>query len=429
MKTPKVRLYVRVRLFDGRHSFVDPSWNKNRTLRQGYALVAGQAEHHPEGIYYLRFLRDDKRVWQPVGPQADEAQAAMANTVLDLQLIASGRTVPDLTSKAKGEFRASPEDQSRTEPQTAEKDRLSLDDAIKAYLSEVFKYKSKRTFAACNNILTQFGLRCDKKYIGSVERADLLGHISALTAKGLSKRTVYNHIARINTLLKANKIIGLLDRNDMPDYDERAPDAYDSDQLQILFRTAKPEERILFEFFLGSGFREQEVMYCTWKDIDFRGKVITVRSKPDLGFRPKDKEERSVPVPDSLIAALVARRAVSTSTYLFPGPGGKPNGHFLRILKSLALRAKLNCGECVNKQRKSCAKAPVCSEWELHKFRRTFATMHSEAGVSPRTIQKWLGHSDLATTLRYLSVADLRSERTRTQVNHSFAALGVGGTN
>jgi site-specific recombinase XerD len=65
----------------------------------------------------------------------------------------------------------------------------------------------------------------------------------------------------------------------------------------------------------------------------------------------------------------------------------------------------------------------VCSKWELHKFRKTFATVHHESGVSARTLQAWLGHSDLETTLPYLKVADMRSERTREQVNHSFAGF------
>lgn len=61
MRTPKVRLYIRVRLSAGHYSYLDPAWNKNRTLRAGYALVEGQPEHHPEGIYYLRFRRGKKR--------------------------------------------------------------------------------------------------------------------------------------------------------------------------------------------------------------------------------------------------------------------------------------------------------------------------------------------------------------------------------
>jgi|GEM_PF-6572128 len=36
---------------------------------------------------------------------------------------------------------------------------------------------------------------------------------------------------------------------------------------------------MLFEFFLGTGLRDQEVMFTTWKNIDFKGK--TFGSGPD----------------------------------------------------------------------------------------------------------------------------------------------------
>jgi len=94
VKTPKVRLYIRVRLPDGRDAFVDPVWIRNRTLRQSYALIKGQPEHHAEGFYYLRFLRDGKRVWHRVGQDTDVAITALRNTEHDLQSVALGRTVP-----------------------------------------------------------------------------------------------------------------------------------------------------------------------------------------------------------------------------------------------------------------------------------------------------------------------------------------------
>jgi integrase len=158
-----------------------------------------------------------------------------------------------------------------------------------------------------------------------------------------------------------------------------------------------------------------------------KSKVASVWSKPEMGFRVKDKEERSVPVPDSLIEVLANRKKRSTSVLIFPGKNGKPNGHFLRKLQKLAFQAGLNCRECVTRGGQTCSDRPVCGEWGLHKFRKTFATMHSEAGVSAPTIQRWLGHADLSTALRYLAVADLRSERTRNQVNASFAMLSTGG--
>jgi integrase/recombinase XerD len=75
VKAPKVRLYIRVRLPDGHHAYLKPAWNRNRTLRAGYALVGGQPVAHPDGVYYLRFLRGDKRVWQAIGPDADASKS------------------------------------------------------------------------------------------------------------------------------------------------------------------------------------------------------------------------------------------------------------------------------------------------------------------------------------------------------------------
>lgn len=46
---------------------------------------------------------------------------------------------------------------------------------------------------------------------------------------------------------------------------------------------------------LGSGAREQEVMFASWRDLDFAGKTFHVTEKPDLGFKPKDREECVVP--------------------------------------------------------------------------------------------------------------------------------------
>jgi site-specific recombinase XerD len=43
-----------------------------------------------------------------------------------------------------------------------------------------------------------------------------------------------------------------------------------------------------------------------------------------------------------------------------------------------------------------------------HKFRATFATTMLSRGVDVRTVQELMGHTDLATTMRYLAVTDER---------------------
>ena len=55
----------------------------------------------------------------------------------------------------------------------------------------------------------------------------------------------------------------------------------------------------------------------------------------------------------------------------------------------------------------------------LHKFRATFATRCLWAGVDLRTVQQWLGHSDMESTMRYLKPS--RSRIVREKVNEIFA--------
>ena len=64
----------------------------------------------------------------------------------------------------------------------------------------------------------------------------------------------------------------------------------------------------------------------------------SVKVKPALGFKPKDSEERTIPISDSLLASLKVWRAKNpTALLVFPSGGGRPNGHLLRDLKQVAL--------------------------------------------------------------------------------------------
>src|ERR1700749_2711824 len=128
-----------------------------------------------------------------------------------------------------------------------------------------------------------------------------------------------------------------------------------------MFENATQDESDLLHFFLCTGAREQEVQFVCWADVDLERRTYTITEHLDLGYRPKDKEEGTVPIPELLVQTLKARRERYHETRLiFPGKHGKPNGHALRIIKRLALRAGVNCGQCVNKRGKSCATHPVC---------------------------------------------------------------------
>jgi integrase len=113
---------------------------------------------------------------------------------------------------------------------------------------------------------------------------------------------------------------------------------------------------------------------------------------------------REIPIPSHLVEKRKER--VHTSDLIFATRAGKLNGHFLRLLKEVAKRAGVNPDEC-----------------GLCEFQKTYATLQHENGVSPRTIQKRLGHSSLETTLPYLEAASVRSKETWQVVNETFAAF------
>jgi integrase/recombinase XerD len=87
---------------------------------------------------------------------------------------------------------------------------------------------------------------------------------------------------------------------------------------------------------------------------------------------------------------------------VFPNKRGNPNRENDTIVKRVAYRAKLNCGQCVTKHGNKCAQGPYCQHFFLHKFRHTFATEHLRHGVDIRTLQTWMGHRDIKSTMVYL---------------------------
>lgn len=94
--------------------------------------------------------------------------------------------------------------------------------------------------------------------------------------------------------------------------------------------------------------------------------------------------------------------AHSDQVLLFPTRRGKPDGHILRQLKLAAKQTGMNCGQCSRCKRKV---NPECAGFTLHKFRRSYLTMVLRSGIDLRTAQAYAGHSDLASTMRYLRPA------------------------
>jgi hypothetical protein len=63
-ETARVRLKIGVRLPDGSRPYLDPVSSAKRKLKPLFAFVDREPEHHPEGVYFLRYAREGKRIWE-----------------------------------------------------------------------------------------------------------------------------------------------------------------------------------------------------------------------------------------------------------------------------------------------------------------------------------------------------------------------------
>ena len=297
----------------------------------------------------------------------------------------------------------------RTEWQTQSNRGIAIAEAIEAYLKDIKPpQREQKTYDEYRLVLYKFRDNCEKKYLQDISRDDCLGFMRHLYSIGNEARTVFNRMGIVEQLLRLHGITGLLKRRDKPKYVANVREMYQPEDLQALFKACDSDEKVLYMFFLLTGERDKEVRHTSWDDIDFTRKCVRVTAKKHLGFKPKDKEEREIPVPSLLLTALKeykARQGGANPHHLvFPTANGRPDRKFENKLKRIACRNDLNCGHCESRHGNKCSEGPHCQKWYLHKFRHTFATTSLEHGVSIRTLQEWLGHSDLESTMIYLKL-------------------------
>jgi len=176
-----------------------------------------------------------------------------------------------------------------------------------------------------------------------------------------------------------------------------------------LLQVADNSEEALVRFLVGTGFRIGEAAVAEWSDVDWEEKTVSVRFKPELGFKPKDYEERVIAISDTLLACLKRFRGdAREDALIFPSPiTGTVDKHLDRIIHSLIGKANRS-GYQVKKPRKPC-----------HAFRVLYATRRHQQGVDIETLRQELGHSDISTTQIYLRSTDRKSDRHRERINQA----------
>jgi integrase len=372
-----------------------------QVLLHGSVVDGGEVMQYDTGRYELRSYRDGRMVYTqlPDGDQSNPEAAMVAWHVA--------------SRRARGNTK-------KADPFKFIKGSTDL------YVRDLEQRRKPEMAEKARHVLEEFRLSCsvdDRRLKGTghttgVTRAHILRFHTFLRERGNSERTVADKHQRVKAWLRFCKV----DTSFMPPvpkFEKTLPTTYSDTQIADLRTVASEEMRLAIDLLWMLGLREQEATHAEWDDLDWAQKTFRVQGKVRDGYRfsVKDSEQREVPIPASLLARLKAWREVHKDTRLIlSGKHDRPEGHLLRKLKALARNNGLNCGRCEGCQRKG--SLAECEELELHKFRRTYCTTLLRSGADLATVQRMMGHSDLASTMRYLRPASTTAMQDR--VNQIF---------
>ena len=363
---------------------------KSGRVRPEYALVDGEPIHFPIGHYELRFYEGRKPRYVNVGKNAADALAARdaKEKLLAAKTAAheAGVKLPEVPG------------------------RVYLRRVATLYVDDRKNEGAMEAARDAELVTSEFMADCGKTFLDEMTKADILNYHKTLRKNGQTDRTLANKHQRLRSFFRFAGVDVNALMPAKPKFEKELPTVYNPEQIGALLTACDPYMRLASELGLKCGLRELEMVYLEWSDIQWQDKVLRVQGKSSWDFKVKDSEQRDVPIPVDLLARLENWQKDHGSRRLILGTKkALPNTHLLRQLKRLVNRADLNCGVC-----EGCTgDIKECREWTLHKLRRTYATTLLRNGVDLRTVQHYMGHSDLASTMRYLRPATGKESQER----------------
>lgn len=236
------------------------------------------------------------------------------------------------------------------------------------------------------------------KPVGKITYGDVQAIVTAMTAAGRRPSTVRN-VLMVARLILDDAVRRKFIRTN-PCRDVKPPRLRPKDnvfltveQVQALAEQLPPPLDLLVLTAAGSGLRAGELHGLRVRDIELLRRRINVRQTvTDLGSElivdtPKSNAgRRTVPLSPSLcdlLAKHIGRAGLEMDDLVF-GDDGKPRRHntfYLQVFKPAVVRAGLP------------------PETRFHDLRHTYASLMIAAGVNPKRLSVWMGHTTVSLTM------------------------------
>src|SRR3954454_3399833 len=221
----------------------------------------------------------------------------------------------------------------------------------------------------------------------------------------MSNRTKVKLLTVLNGIMSRARRLHRLPANPMADVEKprhrrsTAIEVFSPEEILALVRVAASEQdAAIYLTAAFTGLRRGELVALRWRDVHFAAQRIRVSGSYSGGrlTTPKSGKVRAGPMTPALAAALarLGQREYFTGKdeLVFPGSLGN-------YLDASAL----------SRRYRAALKRAELRPLRFHDLRHTFGTrMIAKADI--RRVQEWMGHADVATTMKYLHYVERPDE-------------------
>lgn len=379
---------------------------KMKRFKTGYAGVT-YYEHptrrngiQPDRYYSIRFYLNGKQIeeglgWATEGWTAEKANVERAKLREAARL---GKAAP----KTLAEKREAEAARQRAEKEAAERataEAITFEDFFENdYFPTTERLRNYKTIRAYykNWIKPCIG-HMEMRNVGSL---DLERIRKKMEQKGRAVKTIHSVMAIIQRVFTVAEEYGKFHGKNPVKNGIKKKLKFDNRRIRFLTRDevemilAECNRRNLDDLLdlilasLHTAARAGELFRLEWSDINYESRIISFRD-------PKNIVTKHTPISETLWEIFQRRKEESTSVFVFPARGGKQRNEvsnsFARIVKYLGL----NNGITDRRMRVV-----------FHSLRHTAASWMVGNGIPLYTVQRYLGHSQIALTERYSHLSD-----------------------
>jgi integrase len=264
-----------------------------------------------------------------------------------------------------------------------------------------------------HDLLPYFG---ESAAVESITTAQVEAFKDHLLGRGLSHRTAQKIMVLLHAILKRAARKGWITTNPCEAVEKltvRHSDEFNVlsvEHVHAVARAAATDQlRHVILVAAFTGLRLGELLALRWRHVNFADRILHVQRGYVDGAEdsPKSHRRRPVPLSDPAIVALDG----SSHREHFTGPddlvfgnvvGEHSDGDQIRDGFYAALEAA-GLGHLREKDN------PIV----FHDLRHTFGTLCAASGIDLPRIQRWMGHADLQTTMRYLHYVPAHDDAAR----------------